>query len=111
MDRGDIYVLSRETDDDQDPTESRSVLIVTPARFNRVTRVPIVLPIASAETATRTAGFAVLLDGTGAATSGVIRCDQPRALDLTIGQSHRVERAPLQVIDEVMAKLTAIMNL
>jgi mRNA interferase ChpB len=110
MDRGDIYLVSRPDDASHNGGPFRPVLVVTPARFNRVTRTPVVLPIASPESAVRTAGFAVLLDGSGAVTPGVIRCDQPRAIDFTLGEPQRVERVPLAVMDEVMAKLVAILN-
>lgn len=110
MDRGDIYLVSRPTDAGQEGGAPRPVLVVTPARFNRVTRTPVVLPIASLESAARTAGFAVMLEGTGAVTPGVIRCDQPRAIDFSVGEPQRIERAPLAVMDEVMAKLVAILN-
>ncbi|MFY7961270.1 MAG: type II toxin-antitoxin system PemK/MazF family toxin [Elsteraceae bacterium] len=110
MDRGDIYLVSRPNDANQEGGALCPVLIVTPARFNRVTRTPVVLPIASPESAVRTAGFAVMLEGTGAVTPGVVRCDQPRAIDFSMGEPQKVERAPLAVMDEVMAKLVAILN-
>ena len=58
----------------------RPVLIVSPGAFNQVTKVPVVLPITHGGKCARTAGFAVPLVGTK--TSGVVRCDQPRAIDL-----------------------------
>ncbi|MEZ5906563.1 MAG: type II toxin-antitoxin system PemK/MazF family toxin [Geminicoccaceae bacterium] len=58
------------------------MLVVSPAAFNRVTRVPVVLPITSGGSFARGAGFAVSLSGAGTQTTGVVRCDQPRALDL-----------------------------
>jgi mRNA interferase ChpB len=107
MDRGDIYLVDRPG---EEGGSRRPVLVVTPVRFNKVTRMPVVLPITRSGSAKRTAGFAVVLDGTGASTSGVIRCDQPRAIDFTQGDPQRVERAPLSVMDEVAAKLSAILN-
>ena len=56
------------------------MLIVSPEAFNRVTKVPVVLPITGGGNFARTAGFAVALDGAGTKTTGMIRCDQPRAL-------------------------------
>ncbi|MFP1451505.1 type II toxin-antitoxin system PemK/MazF family toxin [Escherichia coli] len=54
---------------------TRPVLIVTPAAFNRVTRLPVVVPVTSGGNFARTAGFAVSLDGVGIHTTGVVRCD------------------------------------
>ena len=50
------------------------MLIVSPEAFNRLTKLPIILPITSAGNFARTARFAVPL--TGAKTTGVVRCDQ-----------------------------------
>ncbi len=48
--------------------------------LNRVTRLPVVVPVTSGGNFARTAGFAVSLDGVGIRTTGVVRCDQPRQL-------------------------------
>jgi len=63
-----------------DPTEGhgqkgrRPVLIVSPERFNRVTKVPVVLPITSGGNFARTAGFTVTLGGAETKTRGIVRC-------------------------------------
>jgi mRNA interferase ChpB len=111
MDRGDIYLISRPAETEGEAPIQFPVVIVTQARFNRVTRTPIVLPIAPAESVARTAGFAVNLEGKGLTTAGVVRCDQPRTLDFTVGDPQRVEKLPLSVMDDVMAKLAAIINI
>ena len=54
------------------------------------------------------AGFTVALEGVGLQTTGVVRCDQPRALDLAARAARRVESVPEAVMDEVMAKVVAI---
>jgi mRNA-degrading endonuclease toxin of MazEF toxin-antitoxin module len=56
----------------------------------------------------RTAGFAVSLTGAGTKTTGVVRCDQPRALDLGARAGKKLESVPDAVIDEVLAKLAPI---
>jgi mRNA-degrading endonuclease toxin of MazEF toxin-antitoxin module len=42
----------------------------------------------------RTAGFAVLLTSAGTRTTGVVRCDQSRALDLRARGGRRLEQVP-----------------
>jgi mRNA interferase ChpB len=108
MDRGDIYLLSRVGGAETQRID-QSIMVVTPARFNKVTQMPVVLPIVKPDQAIRTAGFAVSLAGSGATSVGVVRCDQPRVIDMSQYVSHRVEKAPLAVVDEIMAKLNAIM--
>ncbi len=87
---------------------ARPVLIVSPDAFNHLTQLPVVLPITSGGNYARTAGFAIPLSGT--VTTGVIRCDQPRALDLKSRGAKRVESLPAAVLDDVLAKLTTIFN-
>jgi mRNA interferase ChpB len=70
---------------------------------------PIVLPITSGGNFVRTAGFAVSLAGAGTKTTGVIRCDQPRALDLSARRARKLESAPAEIVDEALAKLAAIL--
>ena len=109
MERGDIYVVSLDPTQGHEQQGRRPVLIVSPGAFNRVTQVPIVLPITTGGTFARTAGFAVTLMGASTQTTGIIRCDQPRALDLKARGGRRIEQAPPAIVDEVLAKLGAIL--
>lgn len=84
----------------------RPVLVVSAEAFNRLARVPIVLPISRGGRLARTAGFAVRLAGTR--TQGVVRCDQPRALDLEARGGRRLEAVPRTVLAEVLARLLPI---
>lgn len=96
MKRGEIWLLEGR----------RPVLIVSPESFNRVTRVPVVVPITTGGSFARTAGFAVPL--TGNKTTGVVRCDQPRALDLAARGGSKLESVPEAVMDEILARLAPI---
>ena len=82
MERGDIYLVSLDPTAGHEQQGTRPVLVVSPAAFNRLTKTPVVLPITTGGNFARTAGFAVSLKEAGTKTTGVIRCDQPRALDL-----------------------------
>jgi mRNA-degrading endonuclease toxin of MazEF toxin-antitoxin module len=84
------------------------VLVVSATAFNRLTKTPVVLPITSGGNFARTAGFAVFLTGAGTKTTGVVRCDQPRALDLGSRNARKLESIPATIVDEVLAKLTPI---
>jgi mRNA-degrading endonuclease toxin of MazEF toxin-antitoxin module len=84
------------------------VLIVSPEAFNRITKVPVVLPITSGGNFARTAGFAVQLPGVGTKTTGVVRCDQPRVLDLAARGGRKLESVTDAVMDEVLARLSPI---
>jgi mRNA-degrading endonuclease toxin of MazEF toxin-antitoxin module len=107
MKRGEIWLVSL------DPTlgheqKGRPVLIVSPEAFNRITKLPVVLPITSAGSFARTAGFAVPLTGAGTKTTGVVRCNQPRTLDLAARGGRKLESIPDAILDEVLARIAPI---
>lgn len=110
MDRGDIYLVSLDPTKGQEQQGTRPVLVISPAAFNRLTRVPIVLPITSGGGLARTAGFAVNLMGAGTQTTGIIRCDQPRAMDLNARTAKKLETAPDSIMEEVLAKLATLLE-
>jgi mRNA-degrading endonuclease toxin of MazEF toxin-antitoxin module len=108
MKRGEIWLVSLDPTSGHEQKGRRPVLIVSPEAFNRITKVPIVLPITSGGNFARTAGFAVPLAGAGTKTTGAIRCDQPRALDLAARAGRKLESIPDAFMDEVLAKLSPI---
>ena len=106
MERGDIYLVSLDPTSGQDQQGTRPVLIVSASAFNRLTKTPFVVPITTGGHFARTAGFAVPLDGTK--TTGVVRCDQSRAIDLGSRHGRRLEKVPQAILDEVVARLAPI---
>ncbi len=110
MRRGDIYLVTLDPAEGHEQQGRRPVLVISPDKFNSVTQVPVVLPITSGGNFARTAGFAVSLSGCGTRTTGVIRCDQPRALDLRARSGRRLEQVPSAIMDEVLARLATILS-
>jgi mRNA-degrading endonuclease toxin of MazEF toxin-antitoxin module len=108
MERGDIYQVSLEPVSGREQQGTRPVLIVSPMAFNCATHTPVVLPITGGGNHTRTSGFAVTLMGAGTSTTGVIRCDQPRAIDLSSLHAKKLESVPESIVDEVLARLAVI---
>jgi mRNA-degrading endonuclease toxin of MazEF toxin-antitoxin module len=108
MERGDIYVVSLDPSSGHEQQGKRPVLVLSPGKFNRVTGVPIVVPITSGGKFARTAGFAVTLMGAGTQTTGVVRCDQPRAIDLHARRAKRLEAVPNFIVDEVLSKVAPL---
>ena len=84
------------------------MLIVSAEAFNRITKLPVILPITSGGDFARTSGFAVPLTGSGTKTTGVVRCDQPRTLDLAARGGKKLENIPDAVMDEVLARVAPI---
>lgn len=110
MRRGEIWRVSPDPAAGHEQRGSRPVLIVSPRPFNELTGTPIVVPITSGGGFARRRGFAVSLDRARTQTAGVIRCDQPRAIDLEARNGARLETVPDSITDEVLARLAAILE-
>ena len=110
MKRGEIWLVGLDPTEGHEQKGRRPVLIVSPEPFNRVTKVPVVLPIATGGNFARTAGFAVPLTGAGTKTTGVVRCDQPRAFDLGARGGKKLEMVPGAIMDDVLARLATILE-
>ena len=106
MIRGDIYTVSLDPTLGHEQQGHRPVLIISPTAFNQATKLPVVLPITNGGEFARRLGFAVPL--TGIRTSGIVRCDQPRVLDIEARHGKKVEALPTELLDEVLAKTITI---
>src|SRR6266851_10504202 len=101
MKRGEIWLVSLDPTSGHEQQGRRPVLIVSSEAFNRITKLPVVLRITRGGNFARTAGFAVPLTGAGTKTTGVVRCDQPRALDLAARGGRKLESVPEAIMVEV----------
>jgi mRNA-degrading endonuclease toxin of MazEF toxin-antitoxin module len=108
MKRVEVWLVNLDPTAGHEQKGRRPVLIVSPDAFNQVTRVPVVVPITAGGSFARTAGFAVPLAGAGTKTTGVVRCDQPRALDLGARGGKKLEDVPGPVMDDALARLAPI---
>lgn len=106
MKRGDIYMVDLEPTQGREQRGYRPVVLVSPDAFNRATGLPVVAPITNGGDFARRIGFAVALEGTK--TTGVVRCDQPRVLDVKARNGRRVESLPPATMYEVLARMAPI---
>lgn len=106
MRRGEVYMVDLEPTHGREQRGHRPVVVVSPDEFNRATGLPVILPITNGGDFARRLGFAVSLAETK--TTGVVRCDQPRVLDLNARNGRRVESLPMAIMDEVLAKVATI---
>lgn len=106
MKRGDIYLVSLDPTAGHEQNGSRPVLIVSPAEFNEATKLPVILPITNGGEFARRLGFAVPLTGTR--TTGVVRCDQPRVIDLAARKARKIDTLPEPLMDEVLARVVTL---
>lgn len=108
MNRGDIYLVSLDPTAGHEQSGSRPVLIVTPAAFNAATKLPVVLPITNGGDFARRLGFAVEISGIK--TTGIVRCDQPRVLDIAARGGRKVDTLPTELMDDVLARLATMLE-
>ena len=54
----------------------------------------------------RRIGFAVPLQGIR--TTGVVRCDQPRVLDIQARMGRKIDTLPAEILDEVLARTATL---
>lgn len=104
--RGEVYSVDLDPTQGREQRGHRPVVIVSPAEFNHATRLPVVAPITNGGEFARRIGFAVPLSGTK--TAGIVRCDQPRVLDLAARNGRYVETLPDPVMDEILARMATI---
>jgi mRNA interferase ChpB len=106
MKRGDVYLVSLDPIAGHEQSGSRPVVIVSPDEFNQATKLPVTLPITNGGDFARRLGFAVTLAGTK--TTGIVRCDQPRVIDLAARNGRKVDSLPEPIMDEVLAKVVTL---
>ncbi len=109
MQRGEIWLVSLDPAAGHEQRGTRPVVIVSTAPFNDLTGTPVVLPITTGGGFARRRGFTVSLDDAGTRAVGVIRCDQPRVLDLAARNGRRLEAVPEPIMDDVLSRLAAIL--
>ena len=106
MKRGDIYAVTLDPTAGREQQGHRPVVVISPDAFNAATKLPIVLPITNGGNFARKIGFGVVLSGI--ATTGIVRCDQPRVLDLIDRGARKIESLPQDILDEVLAKVITL---
>jgi len=106
MRRGDIYSVSLDPTHGHEQRGHRPVVIVSPTDFNETTKLPVILPITGGGEFARRIRFAVPI--AGIKTTGVVRCDQPRVLDLDARGGRKVDTLPQEILDEVLARVATL---
>ena len=106
MKRGDIYLVTLDPSEGREQQGHRPVLVISPQAFNEATKLPVILPITTGGEFAKRIGFAVPISGIK--TTGVVRCDQPRVLDLHERNGRKIDTLPPEILVEVLAKLAPI---
>jgi len=109
FDRGDIVSVPLDPAIGHEQRGTRPALVLTSKEFNKLGDV-LVAPITQGGDYARFAGFAVTLTGTGCKTQGVALVNKIRMLDLAARKARKIERAPQEVIDDAIGRLTALLD-
>lgn len=109
MKQGDIYLCDLEPISGHEQGGKRPVVVVSSDLFNQRTGLPVVFPVTKGGGFARRQGFAYALPEGGKVT-GVIRCDQPRTLDLNARNAVHISRLDEETLAEVLERYYAIVE-
>lgn len=104
--RGDIIKLSFSPQLGREQAGYRPALVLSPSAYNRISHFVLACPITNKIKGWK---FEVILSQS-MQTSGVVLADQIRVLDWRERQAKFVEKATKDVIQETLAKASALIN-
>ena len=109
FDRGDIVNVPLDPTIEHEQRGTRPALVLTTKEFNKLGDV-LVAPITQGGEFSRYAGFAINLTGSGCKTQGAALINKIRMLDLSARGAKKIERAPAEVVDEALGRLSALLD-
>jgi mRNA interferase ChpB len=110
FDRGDIVrVCLNPTAGKEIMGDFRPCLVLSPKAFNRL-GITLIAPITQGGNYARVAGFTVTLMGLGTDTQGVVLISGIRMVDLVARKATKIETAPTEIVDEVLAILATLVE-
>ena len=108
--RGDIFHLAFDPAAGTEMKGDHYAIALSPKAYNRATGLVYACPISQGKAAAaRSGGMISTLLGTGTATQGNIHCHQMKALDWKIRRSAFRETVPDYVIEDVLARIGAVL--
>lgn len=107
MNRGDVYLVDLDPIRSHEQRGKRPALVLTPAVHNKISPA-IIAPITRGGDYARYKGFAVTLSG--GRTTGVVFCNQIRALDIASRGGEFRETLSPEIVDDVLARVAAMLG-
>lgn len=86
------------------------MLVLSADAFNKASGLLLVAPITQGGTASPETGFSVTLMGAGTRTQGIILCDQTRTVDVRARTFRRLEKAPINEVQEALEAVRSILE-
>jgi mRNA interferase MazF len=104
--RGDVVWLQFNPQAGHEQAGHRPALVVSPKSYNQKVGLALFCPITSH---IKGYPFEVLLSGEGRA-SGAVLSDQIKSLDWRVRKAKRISRVPTDVVKEVLAKISTLIE-
>lgn len=104
--RGDIVKLNFSPQQGHEQAGYRPALILSPSKYNALTSLALMCPITN-----QSKGFlfeAALIEGMK--TTGVVLSDQVKSFDWRAREVKFIEKAPVSLVEEVLAKTEALLS-
>ena len=105
-DRGDLVWLDFDPQSGREQAKTRPALVLSPTRYNRLSGLALVCPVTSQ---VKGYPFEVLLPNGGKA-QGAILSDQLKSLDWRARNAVRFDRASAEIVAEVTARITVLVD-
>lgn len=105
-DQGDIITLEFDPQAGHEQKGRRPAIVVSNNAFNNITKMAVVCPITNTN---RYFPLHVQLDER-TVTTGVIMCEQAKSLDLFVRNASFKEKAPIEILEEVVDVLIGIVE-
>ncbi|MDD5028938.1 MAG: type II toxin-antitoxin system PemK/MazF family toxin [Rhodoferax sp.] len=109
MKQGDIVRIALDPTAGTELRGTRPVLVLSNAEFNRGGRA-LIAPVTQGGNIGRIEGWAVTLMGAGMVTQGVVVVSHCRVIDLAARGAKLIEAAPASIVEDVLAKLQAMVE-
>ena len=87
----------------------RPCLVLTPKAVNKL-GMTLIAPITQGGDYSRVKGFTATLMGLGTDTQGIVLVSGVRMMDLVARKAKKIETAPLELVDEVLAILESMIE-
>ena len=105
-DRGDIVYLNFSPHRGREQGYERPAIVLSPIKYNKMASLALMCPITSQSKGLR---FEVPLRD-GMQTTGVVLSDQVKSFDWKARQVEFVEKAPTELVEEVLAKVETLLT-
>ena len=110
-DRGDILHLQFDPASGKEMRGDHFCLVVSPKAFNQRFQLAMVCPISGGNAAiARDSGFLISLMGLELKTDGCVHAHQLKTLDWTTRKAKRVEKAPDEIVQQILDCLGAVLG-